>query len=54
MQEKQWSSDEKEQLSPVSVLDCPFDDDDQDHHEVSSSSFQSRLARMEGDRSYEE
>ncbi|KAL7160201.1 hypothetical protein ABFS83_01G077700 [Erythranthe nasuta] len=43
-QQKQWSSDEKEQLSPVSVLDCPFDDED----EVSSSSFQHRLARIEG------
>ncbi|KAI3468803.1 hypothetical protein Pfo_025466 [Paulownia fortunei] len=42
--QKQWSSEEKEQFSPVSVLDCPFDDDD----EVSSSLFQHRLARMEG------
>ncbi|KAL7123141.1 hypothetical protein ACP275_01G086700 [Erythranthe tilingii] len=42
--QKQWSSDEKKQLSPVSVLDCPFDDED----EVSSSSFQHRLARIEG------
>ncbi|XP_020550199.1 uncharacterized protein LOC105164242, partial [Sesamum indicum] len=40
---KQWSSEEKEQFSPVSVLDCPFDDED----EVSSP-FQQRLARMEG------
>lgn len=43
--QKQWGSDqEKEQLSPVSILDCPFEDDD----EVSSP-FQHRLARMEGD-----
>ncbi|KAL8543787.1 hypothetical protein ACS0TY_004370 [Phlomoides rotata] len=40
---KQWSSEEKEQFSPVSVLDCPFDDED----EVSSP-FQHRLDRMEG------
>lgn len=45
LQQKQWSSDqEKEQFSPVSVLDCLFDDDDD---EVSSP-FQHRLARMEG------
>ncbi|KAH6759610.1 hypothetical protein C2S52_022868 [Perilla frutescens var. hirtella] len=45
---KQWSSDqEKEQFSPVSVLDCPFEDDEDD--EVSSP-FQHRLARMEGTR----
>ncbi|XP_042068231.1 uncharacterized protein LOC121811441 isoform X2 [Salvia splendens] len=43
---KQWTSDqEKEQFSPVSVLDCPFDEDD----EVSSP-FQHRLALMEGTR----
>ncbi|KAL0324355.1 UNVERIFIED_CONTAM: hypothetical protein Scaly_2402600 [Sesamum calycinum] len=41
---KQCSSEEKEQFSPVSVLDCPFDDED----EVSSP-FQQRLARMEGE-----
>ncbi|KAI3453651.1 hypothetical protein Pfo_010314 [Paulownia fortunei] len=42
--QKQWSvSEEKEQFSPVSVLDCPFDDD-----EEVSSPFQHRLARMEG------
>ncbi|XP_057775719.1 uncharacterized protein LOC130994664 [Salvia miltiorrhiza] len=29
-EEKQWSvSEEKEQFSPVSVLDCPFDDDEE-------------------------
>nr|XP_027084259.1 uncharacterized protein LOC113706536 isoform X1 [Coffea arabica] len=40
---KKWpSEDEREQFSPVSVLDCPFDEDD----EVSSP-FQHRLARME-------
>ncbi|XP_047947478.1 uncharacterized protein LOC125193677 [Salvia hispanica] len=43
---KQWTSDqEKEQFSPVSVLDCPFDEED----EVSSP-FQHRLALMEGTR----
>ncbi|KAL2544006.1 hypothetical protein Fot_13239 [Forsythia ovata] len=41
--ENEWRNEEKEQLSPVSVLDCPFDDDD----EVSSP-FQHRLALMEG------
>ncbi|KAA8521969.1 hypothetical protein F0562_012717 [Nyssa sinensis] len=41
---KQWpNEEEKEQFSPVSVLDFPFDDED----EVSSS-FQDTLARMEG------
>ncbi|KAL3647218.1 hypothetical protein CASFOL_008186 [Castilleja foliolosa] len=41
---KQCQSDEeKEQFSPVSVLDCPFDDED----EVSSS-LQHRIDRMEG------
>ncbi|KAG8382300.1 hypothetical protein BUALT_Bualt05G0062500 [Buddleja alternifolia] len=46
---KQWSAvnEEKEQFSPVSVLDCPFDDD-QDEVSSSSSPFQHRLARMEG------
>ncbi|KAL1559794.1 hypothetical protein AAHA92_10097 [Salvia divinorum] len=43
---KQWTSEqEKEQFSPVSVLDCPFDEED----EVSSP-FQHRLALMEGTR----
>ncbi|KAL0310245.1 UNVERIFIED_CONTAM: hypothetical protein Scaly_2947400 [Sesamum calycinum] len=46
--EKQWSvSEEKEQLSPVSVLDCPFDDDDDDDDEVYSP-FQHSLAVVEG------
>ncbi|KAL6556347.1 hypothetical protein OROGR_005635 [Orobanche gracilis] len=41
---KQWSSEhEKEQFSPMSVLDCPFGDED----EVSSP-FQHTLARMIG------
>ncbi|CAK9188632.1 unnamed protein product [Ilex paraguariensis] len=39
----EWPSEGKEQFSPVSVLDCPFDDED----EVSSP-FQQSLARMEG------
>ncbi|CAI9093931.1 OLC1v1029544C1 [Oldenlandia corymbosa var. corymbosa] len=38
--------DVKQHFSPVSVLDCPFDDDDE--VSVSSSPFQHRLARMEG------
>ncbi|KAG8374848.1 hypothetical protein BUALT_Bualt10G0038300 [Buddleja alternifolia] len=46
---KQWSKGEKEQLSPVSVLDCPFEDEDEneDEDEVSSP-FQHKLARVEG------
>ncbi|PHU28351.1 hypothetical protein BC332_00444 [Capsicum chinense] len=40
---KPWPNEEKEQFSPVSTLDCPFDDED----EVSSS-FQHRLTRVEG------
>lgn len=40
---KPWPNEEKEQFSPVSTLDCPFDDED----EVSSS-FQHRLSRVEG------
>ncbi|KZV45304.1 hypothetical protein F511_04042 [Dorcoceras hygrometricum] len=42
--EKLWSNEEKEQLSPVSVLDCPFDDEDD---EVSSP-FQHGVAHSEG------
>lgn len=38
------SDQEKEQFSPVSVLDCPFDDD-----EEVSSPFQHGLIRMEGE-----
>ncbi|KAK4365312.1 hypothetical protein RND71_016670 [Anisodus tanguticus] len=40
---KPWPNEEKEQFSPVSTLDCPFDDED----EVSSP-FQHRLPRVEG------
>ncbi|MCD7446592.1 hypothetical protein HAX54_010784 [Datura stramonium] len=40
---KPWPNEEKEQFSPVSTLDCPFDDED----EVSSP-FQHRLVRVEG------
>ncbi|KAB1217172.1 hypothetical protein CJ030_MR4G021149 [Morella rubra] len=41
---KEWPNEEgKEQFSPVSVLDCPFEDD-----EEASSSFQRNLALMEG------
>ncbi|XP_062074194.1 uncharacterized protein LOC133778321 isoform X2 [Humulus lupulus] len=43
---KEWpNEEEKEQFSPVSVLDCPFEDDDQDE---TNSPFNSRLARLEG------
>ncbi|XP_051136870.1 uncharacterized protein LOC127255401 [Andrographis paniculata] len=45
---QQWPSEEKEQFSPMSVLDySPFNDDDE---ELLSSPFQQRLARMEGTR----
>ncbi|KAF6160465.1 hypothetical protein GIB67_019234 [Kingdonia uniflora] len=40
--EKVESHNEKDQLSPVSVLDCPFDED-----EESSPSFNSSLEKME-------
>ncbi|GAV79421.1 hypothetical protein CFOL_v3_22886 [Cephalotus follicularis] len=40
---KEWPSDEKEQFSPVSVLDCPFED-----KEEICSPFQSRLVCIEG------
>ncbi|KAM5572615.1 hypothetical protein ABKV19_012591 [Rosa sericea] len=45
---KVWlnKEEEKEQFSPVSVLDCPFEDEDDDSS--SSSPFRYRLARMEG------
>ncbi|KAK4422693.1 hypothetical protein Salat_1851800 [Sesamum alatum] len=48
--EKQWSvSEEKEQLSPVSVLDCPFDDDDDDDDDDEVySPFQHNVAVVEG------
>ncbi|XWS49878.1 hypothetical protein CRYUN_Cryun12cG0041000 [Craigia yunnanensis] len=43
--EHDWLNEEgKEQFSPVSVLDCPFDDEDEDN----SSPFQDQLARVEG------
>ncbi|KAK0587908.1 hypothetical protein LWI29_031098 [Acer saccharum] len=42
---KDWKNEEeKEQCSPVSVLDCPFEDDETDI----TSPFHQRLARMEG------
>ncbi|XP_073042922.1 uncharacterized protein [Primulina eburnea] len=40
--EKLWSTEEKEQLSPVSVMDCPFDDEDD---EVSSP-YRHRVAHV--------
>ncbi|KAJ0106118.1 hypothetical protein Patl1_18669 [Pistacia atlantica] len=43
----EWQNEaEKEQFSPVSVLDCPFEDDKDSSSP--SSPFQHRLARMEG------
>lgn len=46
--EKVWlnKEEEKEQFSPVSVLDCPFEDEDDESS--SSSPFRCRIARMEG------
>ncbi|KAF5734838.1 hypothetical protein HS088_TW15G00333 [Tripterygium wilfordii] len=41
---KEWPNEEKEQFSPVSVLDCPFEDD----QDIISSPFHCSLARMEG------
>ncbi|XP_022880880.1 uncharacterized protein LOC111398179, partial [Olea europaea var. sylvestris] len=41
--EKEWGNEEKEHFSPVSVLECPFEDDD----EVSYP-FRQRLAVTEG------
>ncbi|XP_019194735.1 PREDICTED: uncharacterized protein LOC109188531 [Ipomoea nil] len=40
-----WSNEEKEQFSPVSVLDCPFEDEDD-----VSSPFQDKLTNVEGTR----
>ncbi|XVF52819.1 hypothetical protein PTKIN_Ptkin05aG0049200 [Pterospermum kingtungense] len=43
--EQDWPNEEgKEQFSPVCVLDCPFDDEEEDN----SSTFQDQLARVEG------
>lgn len=42
---KEWLNEEKEQFSPVSVMDFPCDDDDED--EVSCP-FQRRLVHIEG------
>lgn len=39
--------EEKEQFSPVSVLDCPFEDED-DESSSSSSPFRCRIALMDG------
>ncbi|XP_039036404.1 uncharacterized protein LOC120173256 [Hibiscus syriacus] len=42
---KDWPNDEaKQQLSPVSVLDCPFDGEEEDDGSV----FEDQLARVEG------
>ncbi|KAK8658134.1 hypothetical protein V6N13_036346 [Hibiscus sabdariffa] len=41
---KEWANDQgKQQFSPVSVLDCPFDEEDDD-----GSIFEDHLARVEG------
>ncbi|XVF13212.1 hypothetical protein REPUB_Repub08aG0188900 [Reevesia pubescens] len=43
--EQDWPNEEgKEQFSPVSVLDCPFHDEEED----SNSPFEDHLARVEG------
>lgn len=48
---KQWPNEEaKEQFSPVSVLDYPFDNDDAEAEEEVSSPFKRRAARVEGPR----
>lgn len=42
---QEWSNEEeKEQFSPVSVLDCPFEDDDQTHSPI----FPHKLSCLEG------
>ncbi|KAL5554874.1 hypothetical protein UlMin_037110 [Ulmus minor] len=44
---KEWpNEEEKEQFSPVSVLDCPFEDEDETS--TTSSPFNRNLARLEG------
>ncbi|KAF3448482.1 hypothetical protein FNV43_RR09195 [Rhamnella rubrinervis] len=40
-----WPNEEKEQFSPVSVLDCPFEDEDEDE---ATSPFRRGLGRTEG------
>ncbi|XVF10678.1 hypothetical protein REPUB_Repub07fG0203200 [Reevesia pubescens] len=43
--EQVWPNEEgKEQFSPVSILDCPFDDEEEDN----SSPFEDHLDRVEG------
>ncbi|OMP09634.1 hypothetical protein COLO4_05272 [Corchorus olitorius] len=43
--EQKWRNEEgKEQFSPVSILDCPFDDEEENN----SPSFQDKLERVEG------
>ncbi|KAM1024819.1 hypothetical protein ACFX13_038749 [Malus domestica] len=46
MTQVEWQNnkEEKEQFSPVSVLDCPFEDEDDDH---TGSPFSRSLACME-------
>ncbi|CAL1375462.1 unnamed protein product [Linum trigynum] len=45
---KAWTNEEKEQFSPVSVLDCPFNDDEEDEAEVNSPFHRQTLVRVEG------
>lgn len=46
---QEWpNEEEKEQFSPVSVLDCPFEDEDEDEDEEMCSPFQHRDTHMEG------
>lgn len=46
-EQEDWAPNEegKEQFSPVSVLDCPFDDEEE---EDNGSAFEDHLARVEG------
>ncbi|RVW16284.1 hypothetical protein CK203_067871 [Vitis vinifera] len=49
--QKEWpNEEEKEQFSPVSVLDCPFEDEDEDEDEEMCSPFQHRVTHMEGNK----
>ncbi|CAI0414243.1 unnamed protein product [Linum tenue] len=50
-----WPNEEKEQFSPVSVLDCPFndeeeEDEDEDEAEVNSPFHRQTLVRVEGNK----
>lgn len=45
-----WPNEDREHFSPISVLDCPFEDDDDGEEEISSASdygFGSKTLRHE-------